>query len=130
MSEELDRRVAVEVMGEQFPIEWPTSQGAFSEGGYWRVVCAEGKCWWQPLPFSTDFDQAMRAVDTVLDELRSKYEDAMLEIDYNNYSEPYFTAFVRWLLFDQCYDECKAEDNDLSTAICRALLAYVETREL
>ena len=83
MSVELDRRIAVEVMGEPEPSAPRMEAGPWgdvvvdekgaavatpSPGGNWRVTSryeTGDVPEWVPLPFSTDFDTAMRAVDEV-----------------------------------------------------------------
>lgn len=113
MSEELDRRVAIEVMGEPEPEPakeidvWgnlvysdggPIPVHNKSKGGNWRIARIYGrgdKPEWKPLPFSTFPDHAMRAVRHVLNE--HKAEGALLRIEHEPLrDEPAWFVNLNW----------------------------------
>lgn len=134
MSEELDRRVAIDVMKEEEPEE-VTEEELDPDGWYLRSPGGNWWCTidmpWTPLAFSTDFDVAMRAVDKVSD-------TAWLVLNYHNTDGPEWSATFSVLChrLDVSKEEkCRIERATLSDAssapevICHALLAYVEMRK-
>lgn len=116
--DELDRRIAVEVMGEPKPEPYvpedtpygrPIVDRFVSVGGGWRWAWGVG---WQPLPFSTNLERAMSAVHKLLGE-----EDADFIATYDADRPERW-----WVIRGSCVGKGRA----LSQAICYWLLALSE----
>lgn len=95
MSEELDRRVAELVMGQPEPPEGLSYSSVSAFRGSWRPFWVYGvdgaRIHWQPLPFSTDLDQATRAVDKCLEESGTS---AVLEMEYRKGDDWPYEAYA------------------------------------
>jgi hypothetical protein len=106
-------------MGEEEPPARKVGSGPFStkENWFWSLDYLR----WQPVSFSTDLDQAMRAVDKVLDASGER----ILETIYDNYEGPHWQATYTWIVIDQLTDSLTREAKTLPEAICKVLLALV-----
>ena len=132
--DELNRRVAIEVMGEPEPPPAPgrytpisDRTGALEIGDVrheasisWpklRIYGHEAR--WEPADFSGDMDLAIRAVDNVLERERDKGEDVLIELGYD--------LDAKWRVWICKGGACKDGLGDTAPeAICRALLAFVK----
>lgn len=139
MSIELDRRIAEEIMGEPEPNppeidDWggavldgislqgavgPMFAGPRSPGGNWRVVDRWGTDGyeWQPRPFSTDLDQAMRALIEVLG------GDAGFQVEFNLILPEPWLVYNPTPPFGRHRESLQAPGLTLPIAICNLLLA-------
>lgn len=133
---ELDRRIAIEVMGEPEP-SMPSKEVIsdayadahdnllhYSEGGNWHLwyVGGRGKMGWVPNSFSTSLDLAMRAVDKYVEDTGlDSIPNDFLVMSYGLYGPP---ADKLW----QCHFSYPrtASGKTLPEAICRLLLALGE----
>lgn len=138
MSEELDRRVAIEVMGEAEPPmpdaevieEWrPAAHDRsylYSEHSNWslRFDCwydANFKAYWEPLPFSTHFNHALRAWETFrIDFKRRCGFSVELVIRHDAEWEMPFVATTGYT------SSTRGAAQDLPESICNLVLACVE----
>lgn len=125
MSEELDRRIAIEVMGHSVPEEWPVKPGSYSDDGNWWVKEEDGMCTWQPLPFSTNLEYAMTAVDKYFEGWRQRNPNLnpSIVMDYvPDLESPWRTA-------EELGKEPYGFGHTLPEAICNLLLALKEEKE-
>lgn len=137
MSEELDRRVAIEIMGEEEP---PKQTVVFKHYGEAVVPQYRSENWisvrkyehryepkWEPKAFSSSTEEALRAVDTYFAEwsanLRAEVPSIdptpQLKMQYSpHHDKPYLATFSFWCGYGQT----------LAEAICRLLLALKESQ--
>lgn len=135
MSEKLDRRIAVEVMGEQEPptteLEYPglldrylNDVPTYSKGGNWQVhyLYENGDVFeWRPVPFSSDLDHAMRAYREYCKNQAKRPALLMEHYLHTGTGELEYSA----------YDATKyGYGRTLPEAICNLLLALVEKKEI
>lgn len=130
---DLDRRIAIEIMGEEEPKALRPSQDEIDRGmavlslhqislkRNWEAYCiyANGDIpEWHPMPFSSSLEEALRAVDKLLAELSEKTgRNLDLSMVYEpNTLEPFHT----YCHFRHGYG------NTLPEAICNLLLALKE----
>jgi len=92
--EELDRLVAIEIMGEQMPSFIPENaldlqlagSPIKSQNGYWLCLCKyeEGDIpIWHPLPFSTDISAACRVLEKLTAEWTKRNKPISIEVIYD-----------------------------------------------
>jgi hypothetical protein len=139
---ELNRRIAIEVMGEPEPTiptrskpsEYSESQVtnylADSTAGWYiwlrsRRMRGEDEYEWVPLRFSEDMDLAMRAVDKVLEE-----NDSLVSLGLGYTPGIEYSPWAAILLDAAVSDaeQVEAYGDSAPEAICRCLLAYAEGR--
>ncbi len=139
MSEELDRRIAVEVMGEPEPdkpelIECRSEEGEVvgfsysmdtpSPGGNWRMVQIYehgDEPEWEPISFSSDLNQAMRAVDKYFLDRGARGSRVLIE-----YRPAEGVESWRAWLGDFLGSSRGASGNTAAEAVCNLLLALKE----
>lgn len=117
MNEELDRRIATEVMGEpEPPITWPKGfRPSYSQlRPNWGWLITEQR--WTPNRFSTDLDQVMRAVDKLYEEANGNMSLIPVELAYR-------AAFKSW--YAMGLGVPMVEGRTHAEAVCRLLLALV-----
>lgn len=125
MSEELDRRIAIEVMREPEPTyEIPEeavlrgtgviTSGYFSGGGNWEALdlYPEGETW-KPIRFSSNLEHAMKAVHELMGD-----EPHLLMEYYRNIQ----TGELEYMAYDSMR---YGHGPTLPIAICRLLLTLV-----
>lgn len=138
MSRELDRRIAIEVMGEPEP-EYPIpdyavmrgggviTSGYFSEGGNWEAIdLYPGGPTWLPRCFSVDLTLAMSVMDKWFG-VDERYKYYWLGLDYD--PEMAVGNWTASLVNTDKEAEEQATGDTLPEAICNLLLALVDETE-
>jgi hypothetical protein len=130
MSEDLDTQIAELVMGEPEPDPWlsdvPGTYGNSPEN--WvcthRPMSEHMPLTWEPLPFSSDLDLAMRASETWMNKVHLDKQEEGLVMFYRRFDTPPFMVSVK-----DAYGtvaRCQGTGETLPEAICRLLLALVK----
>lgn len=120
----MDRRIAVEVMGEEEPARPPNgflpAPARLTENWLWAYPQME----WRPAPFSSNLDHAMRAWGHYCSVWKQRHRDHPLELVIKHeagWEEP-FAAHTGYFMYPTRLGQTLPE------AICNLLLALGEDR--
>lgn len=126
---ELNRRIAIEVMGDPEPQYAPYNMHSRSKGGCWHGEWANEDYYnpvyvWKPLNFSEVMDLAMRAVDEVLKDIEEQGITgyAFLDLMYWPGKKPWQATIEteNWQL------QWHGNGDTAPEAICHCLLDYAD----